>query len=428
MDRPHIVIIMPDQHRADCLSIASHPVVRTPNIDRLAAEGMRFAKAYTTSPVCMPARSSFLSGLYCHNHGQWENVGHLDPGTDTYLHHVKDVGYHACHVGKSHLHPHVGGRHLDEAKPFMRQLGWDDIYEVTGPRATVRTDSIMSDHRREIGCLDTYREDYRRRFEAGPTAATWPSPMPEGETLDDFVGRKAVEYISGYDWGKPLLLFVGFGGPHEPWDPPEKWAGRYDPSDMDPPKPWTEPAPWVPEAAAAHQRALQNDNNRITPEINGRIRALYYAKISHIDWWVGRILDALRDSGQLQKSAIIYWSDHGEMLCDKGRLYKSVFYEESVRVPLIVRLPGRSNAGVVSEALVSQIDVLPQPEQTAKDRLGQRLPHTRQKHAEGREVLSEIPRDGDLQRLGHRGQSGPKTYNVVDAPNPSGGVRARIWC
>jgi len=183
--------------------------------------------------------------------------------------------------------------------------------------------------------------------------------MPEGETLDDFVGRNAVEYISGYDWGKPLLLFVGFGGPHEPWDPPEKWAGRYDPSDMDAPKPWTEPVPWVPEAAAAHQRVLQNDNNRITPEINGRIRALYYAKISHIDWWVGRILDALRDSGQLEKSAIIYWSDHGEMLCDKGRLYKSVFYEESVRVPLIVRLPGRSNAGVVSEALVSQIDVLP---------------------------------------------------------------------
>lgn len=359
MTKPNILILMPDQHRADCLSCAGHPVVRTPNLDRLADEGMRFRTAYTTSPVCMPARSSFLSGLYCHNHGQWENVGHLPPGADTYLHHVREVGYHTCHVGKSHLHSHRADHHLDEAKPFMHQLGWDEVFETTGPHATVRTDSIMTDHWRQIGCLDTFRDDYPRRAEVGPTAATWPSPMPEGETLDDFVGRTAVDYLLGYDWELPLLLFVGFGGPHEPWDPPADWAERYDPARMDSPKAITEPGSWVPEPAAAHQRALQNDRLGITPEINGRIRALYYAKISHIDWWIGRILDALLERGQIDNTAIIFWSDHGEMLCDKGRLYKSVFYEESVRVPLIIRPPGYRHAGAVSDSLVSQIDVFP---------------------------------------------------------------------
>ncbi len=359
MAKPNILILMPDQHRADCLSCAGHPVVRTPNLDRLADEGMRFHTAYTTSPVCMPARSSFLSGLYCHNHGQWENVGHLPPSADTYLHRVREVGYHTCHVGKSHLHSHRADHHLDEAKPFMHQLGWDEVFETTGPHATVRTDSIMTDHWRQIGCLDTFRDDYPRRADVGPTTATWPSPMPEGETLDDFVGRTAVDYLLGYDWELPLLLFVGFGGPHEPWDPPADWAERYDPGRMDSPKAITEPGSWVPEPAAAHQRALQNDRLGITPEINGRIRALYYAKISHIDWWIGRILDALLERGQIDNTAIIFWSDHGEMLCDKGRLYKSVFYEESVHVPLIIRLPRYRHAGSVSDSLVSQIDVFP---------------------------------------------------------------------
>jgi len=183
--------------------------------------------------------------------------------------------------------------------------------------------------------------------------------MPEGETLDDFVGRTAVDYLLGYDWESPLLLFVGFGGPHEPWDPPADWAERYDPARMDSPKAISEPGSWVPEPAAAHQRALQNDRLGITPEINGRIRALYYAKISHIDWWIGRILDALLERGQIDHTAIIFWSDHGEMLCDKGRLYKSVFYEESVRVPLIIRPLGYRHAGSVSDSLVSQIDVFP---------------------------------------------------------------------
>src|SRR5690349_19682631 len=105
-NRRHIVIVMPDQWRADCFSATGHPVVKTPALDRLMAESVRFDRAYTPSPICQPARSSFLSGLYCHNHGQWWNYGQLPRGVDTYALRLRAAGYRTCHVGKSHLYEH----------------------------------------------------------------------------------------------------------------------------------------------------------------------------------------------------------------------------------------------------------------------------------------------------------------------------------
>jgi choline-sulfatase len=332
-------------------------VVKTPAVDSLCAEGVRFPNAYTTSPVCMPARSSFLSGQYCHNHGQWSNYGHLPEDADTYLRHVKRAGYRTCHIGKSHLYPHAG-RHLNEALPFMRALGWDDVFETTGPHATRTTDSIMTDRWKQLGCLDTFRDDYRRRSEAD-WIATWPSPMPKGEHADDFVGRTAVEYLSECDRSEPWLAFVGFGGPHEPWDPPAEWAAQYDWTRMNEALPPLPPDPWLSPAAAEHQRRLQHVDLRYTPELVARIRALYFAKISHVDHWVGRIREALERSGQWENTAVIFWSDHGEMLGDRGRYHKSVFYEPSARVPFVLRLPGREAAGAVRPHLVSLVDAFP---------------------------------------------------------------------
>lgn len=355
--RPNILILMPDQWRADCLSCAGHPIVQTPHVDRLAAEGIRCERAYTTSPVCMPARSSFLSGLYCHNHGQWSNYGRLPDTADTYLHHVRPAGYRTAQIGKSHLYGHYG-QHLRECEPYMRNLGWDDILEATGPLATCTTDSIMTDHWRLKGCLDTFREDYRRRA-ATRGLDTWPSPMPQGETLDDFVGRTATEYLRGYNQPEPWLTFVGFGGPHSPWDPPADWLAHYDWRDMDPSTPAASPDPWLPEAAAVHQQGLQRTDPRHTAEIKARIRALYYAKISHIDDWIGRIWRVVEERGWADNTAVVFWSDHGEMLGDKGRYHKEVFYEPSVRIPFIVRLPDRQGAGQVRRQLVSLVDGFP---------------------------------------------------------------------
>jgi arylsulfatase A-like enzyme len=360
-ERPNILILMPDQLRADCLSCAGHPVVTTPNLDRLAAEGVRFDRAYTPCPICMPARSSFLSGLFCHNHGQWSNYGRLPAGADTYARRLRAVGYRTCHIGKSHLHPHYKGRHLREAEPFMRALGWDDILEITGPLATRQTDSILTDHWEKKGLLNTFRDDYARRAQHQPhaVAAAWPSPLPPGETMDDFVGRTACDWLAGYQRAEPWLAFVGFGGPHDPWDPPADWAARYEGRSMNPAQPSPPPEPWLSPAAAAHREGLRRHEHELAPELVSRIRGLYYAKVSHMDDWVGRILDTLDRRGWAGNTLVVFWSDHGEMLGDRNRYHKSVFFEPSARVPLILRFPGRAHAGAVRRHLVSLVDVFP---------------------------------------------------------------------
>ena len=370
MDRPHILIIMTDQHRPDCLSLAGHPIVRTPNLDRLAERGTSFSRAYTTCPMCLPARSSFMTGLYCHNHGHWGNYGHLRSDLPTYAKSLRQEGYRTCHIGKSHFYPYRRDtllevariRHLNDARPYMHRLGWDEVWDTPGSRAWPWmgcSDSIVSDYWQEKGLLEVYAEDSKKRKDVGVGSSaldTWPSPMPPGEHLDDFVGRRAVEYLEGLSPQMPHLVFVGFPGPHQPWDAPAEWAARYDPLEMDSQKPVCAPGKWVPSYAAEHQRRLQNDDLGFTDELNGKIRSLYYAKISHIDSWVGRMMEVMERRGILDDTVVVFWSDHGEMLCDKGRVGKAVFYEPSVRVPLLVSGRGRAKR---CEELVSIVDVYP---------------------------------------------------------------------
>lgn len=366
MKQPNILILMTDQQRADCLSCSGHPHVRTPNMDRLAAEGVRFSRAYSSNPVCMPVRSSFQSGLYSHNHGQWINWGCLPPYIDTYPKSLRKAGYATCHIGKSHLYPHhfpgIDTFHCGDMEPYINSLGWDEVHETTGPLATRVTESELTDRWKELGCLQAYRDDYNERLKVSPTGDTWPSPMPEGEHADDFVGRTAVDYLERYSGDKPFCLFAGFGGPHNPWDPPEKWLSGYDPAKMDTWKRPAEPGSWVPEAAAAHQRSLQDPTRHsITEEINGRVRAAYYAKCEHADWWFGRITETLEKRGFIDDTLIVFWSDHGEMLGDKGLYNKTYFYEESVRVPLVVKPPSGTDCqrGAVCSRPVSILDAYP---------------------------------------------------------------------
>jgi len=187
--------------------------------------------------------------------------------------------------------------------------------------------------------------------------------MPEGEALDDRICELALSFLRGHDRTAPFAAFVGFAGPHWPWDPPASWADRYDPESMVPPRPSTPPGPEVPERAAAFQRHVQ-DQVAPTAEQAGRIRALYYAKISHIDALVGKILGVLEERGLAENTVILFWSDHGEMLCDRGRLGKALLYEPTVRVPVILRLPRSSGSskvseGIRSQALVSVVDAFP---------------------------------------------------------------------
>lgn len=352
---PNILVLMPDQQRADCLGAAGHPQLRTPHMDRLAAEGMRFTHACTVSPLCMPARASFLSGLYVHNHGMWANSGELFPTEESLFRRLQEAGYYTAHIGKSHYYEH-GAFHLREREPYMHARGFHYVHETTGPWATCRTDSYMTDLWQEKGYLKAFRDDYERR-RRHPGIAVWPSPLPVELFLDSYVGAQAVRFLDGYSRSEPFALFVGFGGPHEPWDAPGEYATMYDPAATPPHIEPAEPGPWVPEAAAAWQRAGRVAG--MAEHDVRRLRANYYGKISLVDCWFGEILAACERKGLLDDTLVVHWSDHGEMAGDHGRLHKSVFYESALRIPFTLRWPGRVPAGQTSDALVETVDLMP---------------------------------------------------------------------
>jgi len=353
---PNILILMPDQQRADCMSCAGHPQIRTPNMDRLAAEGMRFTHACTVSPLCMPARASFISGVYVHNHDMWANRGELFPEEESLFRRLQHCGYTTGHIGKSHYYEHHAF-HMREREPYMRARGFDYLHETTGPWATMRTDSYMTDLWREKGLLQAFRDDYQRRREHAPNIAVWPSPLPTELFMDSYIGGQAVRFIDEYGGDQPFALFVGFGGPHEPWDAPGEYATMYDPAGAPPRVEPADPGDWVGGPAAEWQRSGRQ--TAMTEDDIRRLRANYYGKITLIDHWFGEIFAACERKGIMNDLLVVFWSDHGEMAGDHGLLHKSRFFESALRIPLIVRWPGQIAAGQTSSTLAETVDIMP---------------------------------------------------------------------
>ncbi|MCD6361245.1 MAG: sulfatase-like hydrolase/transferase, partial [Armatimonadetes bacterium] len=383
--------LMPDQMRADCMGCAGNALIHTPNLDALAAESVRFTRACTTSPLCMPARAAFISGTYCHNHGMWGNVARLPAHDETIFHHLQRAGYFTAHIGKSHYYQHVAGDHLRDWQPYMHARGFDYVHETTGPWATAGTDSYMTDHWAREGLLAAFRDDYERR--RGNPAATWPSPLPVDEHPDSYVGREACRLLERCPDDRPLCMFVGFPGPHEPWDAPGEYAEMYDPDAMPSPIPASTVPEWLSEHALHY--AMRGRHEDLSDDDFARLGANYYGKISLIDHWIGRILDAQRARGRMDDTVIILWSDHGEMLGDHLRLHKTIFFESALRVPMMVRWPGLTRSGATCAEPVQQIDIFRtlleglelEPSQRA---LGRSLIPLLRGEEDPREAISEV--------------------------------------
>lgn len=354
-NRPNILILMPDTMRYDTMGCAGDPVTQTPAMDRLAAEGVRFSSACTNSPLCMPARACFITGQYPHNHHMWANSHRLPTSAESLFLRLQATGYRTAHIGKSHYYNH-GPFHLREEEPYMHARGFTDVWETTGPWATVETDSYMTDHWDTKGLTEVFREDYRRRRQVGPWEG-WPSPLPEKEHPDSYVGRKATEYLQAYEEARPFCLFVGFPGPHDPYDPPGNLAGMYAPGQMPAAIPPSEPGDWLPPVAREQMGKLAAAAP--VSEKAALLRTLYCANVSLIDRWFGELLSVLDNRGWTDNTLVVYWSDHGDLLGDHRRLAKSVFYEAALRVPMILRWPERIPAGLVRTQLASTVDLLP---------------------------------------------------------------------
>ena len=353
MGTPNILLLMTDQQRWDAMG-CSGDWVQTPNLDRIASEGVRFANCVTTSPVCIPTRLSLATGLYPHNTHVWNNMNHQMPAeTPTWMQAVRDAGYRTSLFGKSHLHPHVGD--LRERENLMNTYGLDDVNEIGGPRASAKVLSHMTAEWEEKGLWDAYQADYSERFSTKPHIVR-PSTLGFEDYADVYVGQKAKQYLQNYDRQEPWCCWVSFGGPHEPWDTPEPYASMYNPEDMPP----AIPPPSTEERPRGHLDSLMQ---RVNPTFEsgeiGRLRANYAGNVTLIDDQIGEILDAIAGRGELENTIIVHTSDHGEMNGDCGLIYKSNFLNGAVRIPLLVRTPDSTNAGSVCDSPVEWIDIGP---------------------------------------------------------------------
>src|SRR5215472_8618414 len=345
---------MTDQQRADSMGGAGHPQIQTPNLDRIARQGMRFAQATTVSPFCMPARVSFADGLYPHNHGVWANKGSMPENAPNLFRSLQGSGYYTALVGKAHYYEHRPGMHLKEREAYMHACGFDFVLETTGPNASRRTSSWVTDEWAARGLWEGLQQDYENR-RSSEVEIVRPSTLLVEDFLDSRIGSKAVEFVETYADARPLCLFVGFAGPHEPWDAPGDYATMYR-AEQTPP-----PIPIPPRNADSPNWVVDNWAFEPLPVASlalvPQIRANYYGKISLIDHQIGRILEAYRRKGWLDELFVVFLSDHGEMLGDHGRLRKGTFHESSVRVPVLLRWPGHIPANTVTQALVESIDI-----------------------------------------------------------------------
>jgi len=362
--RPNILLLMADQHRADILGCAGDPVVATPNIDRLAAEGLRFDRVYCQGPLCMPARASLLTERYVRDHGVFENQSQVNLGTPTFVSALREAGYQTGCIGKMHLWVHGGGstRHTRERIDDLEAYGFEQPIETVGKLANVGIGSEYSEYLEQRGLYQAYREHVgARMYRRGtPVWNSDPIPLSEADYVDAWHGRRVVDWLENRKDDRPFFQWVGFPGPHDPWDAPRASRELYDGVEL--PMPGSLMLPELPGSGPFDMFLkvfMEHGGTKgLTDSVIQDVRRAYYADVSVIDRAVGEILDALDRIGQLDDTWIIYTSDHGEMMGEHRMLMKMVFYEPSVRVPLIVRPPGgRSRGAGVIEDLVEQLDL-----------------------------------------------------------------------
>lgn len=347
MSPPNILIIYPDQHRHDCLGAYGNRDIDTPNIDRIARDGVIYRNSFCTYSICTPSRYSLLTGLYVHQHGGWDNYSTLAAGRETFPKLLKNTGYRTSAVGKMHFTP----TYMDVG--FQEML----LAEQVGPG---RLDDDYHRYLKGKGLID-YLDvlDQVKEYRTAAPREYWDSFGLEESNLSEedysttWIGDRAVDILSGWK-EEAQLLMVGFIKPHHPHDPPYPWSEKYDPNTLKPLPGWTNFC--LPRDLEINPGYFPHEN--LTEDILRKIMAYYYGSISHIDFQVGRMIDILKRKGIYDNTLIIYTADHGDYLGYHHLLLKgSHLYDPLVKVPLIIKYPGQKYRSSVSDALVSSIDV-----------------------------------------------------------------------
>lgn len=338
----NVLFISVDDMNND-LGVYGHPLVKSPNIDQLAKEGVTFEKAYCQMPWCSPSRSSLLTGLRPNRTKvmdlQYHFRQHL-PDVVTLPQLFKNNGYHVARVGKIYHYGNpgdIGTNSLDD------RASWTERINPAGLDKTDLEPELINytPQRKGFGAAMAYYSDAKGA---------------DNEHTDGKVADEAIKLLK-QNKNKPFFIAAGFYRPHTPWIAPKKYFDLYDPKDIT-----------LPEIAAEtkNQYPAPSFNNYgqwpylgLSPEQAKECKLAYYASISFLDAQIGRLLDALKKEGLDKNTIVVFWSDHGYHLGEHGLWMKQSLFEESAKVPLIISIPGYKNKGAFCQKLVELVDIYP---------------------------------------------------------------------
>jgi arylsulfatase len=387
MSKPNIIFIVTDQQRADTVAAWGHDHMVTPNMDRLAAQGVSFTKAFCPGATCVASRAAIFTGMYPHNTGVYS----FDDWSRhrNWVHDLKDAGYWCVNIGKMHLN----SQDVDD--------GFHERIVVENPTNLQRHNGggdddwgrFLSHHGQQRPNHRNHTDpDWLAKFQGVP----W--HLEERFHSDVFIGDAALGWLDSWRGDKPFFLEIGFTGPHEPWDPLPRHLELYDNKKMPPAISRNGELDNKPPQHKAHGQAFQDtqgeaqiDLDRATPEDIAAMRRHYCAKITTVDEKMGQVLDALEEKGMLDNSLVFFCSDHGEMLGDHGLPYKWLMYDCITHIPLIVcdfRGPEPKTGSV--DDIVSLMDLGP----TILDAAGIKAPS----YLEGRSLVPYLDGAGPTPR------------------------------
>ncbi len=334
--QPNIVIILADEMVPMLLGAYGHPVVKTPHLDKLVEQGVRFDAAYANNPLCAPARAILLTGNYASNMGVYDNASSFSSEIPTINHYLAGRGYETIMSGKIHF---VGP---DQFHGFQTRFT-ETHYPADFRWVKSRDEKIPRPH--------------AGNYVASGLKIDAPSrPLK----LDEMAHAKAIEYLKQKEKDDPFFLFVSYNFPHEPFWPPQKYWDMYKDAEIQLPE---FPENWEDKLSIMDKWLRRHSGTDVVdvtdPESLREVRRAYYALNTYIDDKVGELMATLKKQGLDDNTIVIFTSDHGDMLGEKGMVQKRCFNEWSARVPLIIYNPYEKNRNTKQKTPVSLADLLP---------------------------------------------------------------------
>ena len=353
--RLNVLWIMSDQHNAGAMGCAGHPDVRTPHLDALARDGVRFSQAFCNNPVCAPSRACFITGQYCHTHGITGNdvFNYTATRPLTVAEHFRKNGYQTALVGKGHL-PKLW---MEDGFEHRRYCDLADC-ERNDPLSNHYFADLV-----QAGLADQYDHGKLNPPHPGARMRAFTSPIPDKHSLETWTGDKTLEFLGNRDSAPPFFVQMSFQRPHDPHAISPEWVDWYDASSLTLPDSISDFFDTKFQSKPAFMRNYVREGHEGYPyrpydqaDLKRQL-AHYYALITAMDREIGRVIAHLKATGQYDNTVIVYHADHGDFSGEHGLALKNFGVYESVhKIPYIWRWPG-APTGTTVEGIVESVDL-----------------------------------------------------------------------